>query len=276
MGNQNKRTAITDFTMELNAGYLLDNSSFLDLYYWHYFDISAALKKEIIENLNSLSPARFNAYIKYVKNEIHEVHGYYDPDECIIEEWIEKFDLKEGDFPFYDNKKVTRILSVTKKDYDSESKKTGEDIRLMQLKFHWYAAHLEYLKMKKFIDELLETEVIKQQSEVPGKKKNDYAFKEYIWFKNGLLFAEGKMNKYYNSTKTSFADGYSAPKVAKEIGYENHEKFILATIKNYSKDNSNADKNIYNSKDKMEKVIKHCKDNNFGIDEYFLSKLPIE
>lgn len=276
MDNQNKRTAISDFTEELIAAYHLDNSSFADLYSWHYFDISSALKKEIMDNLNSLSSIRFNAYIKYVKNEIHEVHGYYDPDECIIEEWIVKFDLNEGDFPFYGNKKVTRMLSVTNENYDSESIKTGENIRLMQLKFHWYAGHLEYLKMKRFIDELLEPERIIQQSVVPDGRKNDNAYKNHVWFKVGILFASGKLNKYYNSPKNGFKAGYTSKNVAREIGIDNSDKYILATINNYSSSNPNANKNIYNTKERMEKIIKHCIENDMKIDDFFMSKLPIE
>lgn len=170
MYNQNKKSVLTDFTEELSAAHHLDSSSFADLYYWHYFDKSAALKREIMENLNSLSPARFNAYIKYVNNEIHEVYGYYNPDECIIGKWIEKFDLIEEDFPFDDNEMVKQLLIVNKENYESESEKKEINIRLMQLEFHWYAGHLEYLKMKRFIDELFEPKIIKQQLAVPGEE----------------------------------------------------------------------------------------------------------
>tara|TARA_R110001606_G_scaffold78918_7_gene182319 strand:+ start:1314 stop:2177 length:864 start_codon:yes stop_codon:yes gene_type:complete len=155
---QNKKTPLTDFTEELSAAHHLNNSSFSDLYSWHYFDISEALKKEIIGNLNSLSTDRFNAYIKYVENEIHEVYGYYDPNECIIDKWIQKFGLIEEHFPFYHNDEVQWLLCVNKKNDKSESKKKGINIGLMQLEFHWYAGHLEYLKMKLFIDELLTKE----------------------------------------------------------------------------------------------------------------------
>lgn len=105
---------------------------------------------------------------------------------------------------------------------------------------------------------------------------SDTKYKSTFWFKVGLLFAKGELNKYYNSNKTGFKNRYSAPKVAKEIGLEDAEKNILATINNYPLDNVNADKNIYNSKDKMDKIIKHCNENQITIDDYFLSRLPVE
>ena len=105
---------------------------------------------------------------------------------------------------------------------------------------------------------------------------NNLKYKSQIWFKVGVLFANGEMNKYYNKGRTGFANGYSAPKVAKEFGNTSYNKFILASINNYDSDNQNGDKNIFNSKDKMEKIIAHCKELSMPIDEYFLSRLPIE
>ncbi|MBG7610847.1 hypothetical protein IU405_01125, partial [Polaribacter sp. BAL334] len=195
----NNRTAITDFTEELSAAHHLDNSSFSDLYSWHYFDKSAALKKEIIDNLNSLSPERFDSYIKYVENEIHEVYGYYNPDECIIGKWIEKFDLTEEDFPFYDNEEVQELLGINKKNYKSKSKEKGINIRLMQLEFHWYAGHLEYLKMKLFIDELLpkglDIYTLNKRISDINVSETKKKFKDTTWFKVGLLFAKGEVQQ---------------------------------------------------------------------------------
>jgi hypothetical protein len=108
------------------------------------------------------------------------------------------------------------------------------------------------------------------------KKVRVTKYKSSLWFKVGLLFARGELNKYYNQNKTGFKSGYSAPKVAAELGNDKYDKNILATVNNYPKENSNAVKNIYNSKDKMDKIINHCNDNNTVIDEYFLSRLPLE
>lgn len=101
-------------------------------------------------------------------------------------------------------------------------------------------------------------------------------FTSTIWFKVGLLFAKGELNQYSNSNKSGFKKGYSALKVAKELGNKSYEKYILATINNYPSDNVNGDKNIYNSKDKMDKIIVHCNENQVIVDDYFKSKLPLE
>lgn len=108
-----------------------------------------------------------------------------------------------------------------------------------------------------------------------GIQKEDKYLNE-IWFKIGLLFAKGELDEYYNSNKTGFKDGYSALKVANELKNEKFEKNILATINNYSSNKSSGSKNIYNSQDKMNKIIKYCNENQISIDDYFLSRLPIE
>jgi hypothetical protein len=108
------------------------------------------------------------------------------------------------------------------------------------------------------------------------KNVGDTKYKLSTWFKVGLLFAKGELNEYYNHNKTGFKSGYSALKVATELGDEGYNKFILSTINNYPLNNTNADKNIYNWKNKMDKIIKHCNDYNIVIDEYFLTRLPQE
>lgn len=143
--------------------------------------------------------------------------------------------------------------------------------------------NINHIKLQNYINSskrILEfiTDKIKTNSPntVEKKKATVKNHKSEIWFQVGLLFAKGDMNKYYNPKKSGFKDGYSAPKVAREIGHENYDKFILATINNYHPDNTNANKNIYNFKDKMDKIIKHCNEHLITIDTYFLSRLPIE
>jgi hypothetical protein len=97
-----------------------------------------------------------------------------------------------------------------------------------------------------------------------------------IWFKVGLLFAKGELNEYYNSNRKGFKEGYSAPIVAKELECLKFEKNILATINNYSSNKSSGSKNIFNSQDKMNKIIKYCNENQITIDDYFLSRLHKE
>ncbi|WP_242120686.1 hypothetical protein [Aestuariivivens sediminicola] len=264
MINENKNTVIEEFVHEMSAAYHLDNSSFSDLYSWHYFDKTSALKKEIIDNLNSLSPDRFNAYIKYVKDEIHEVYGYYDPDECKIGKWIEKFNLIEKDFPFYSNEEVTRLLGIREKDYPSELEKR-RNIRLMQLEFHWYAGHLEYLKMKRFIDELLPEE--KDSSTISGTNisKSIVKLQSMTWFKVGLFFAKGEVQKLYDEYKSD--KGYFK-KITLELGFKETDRpYFSETINN----STNHPKNIYRNFDKMKKIHDHCVNNRILMCEDFIN-----
>lgn len=118
-----------------------------------------------------------------------------------------------------------------------------------------------------------------KQPQQKETKKPDERYKDELLFKVGLLFASGKMEKYYsinNKNKTIFKDKYTAPKIANEIGFSNYNKYILATINNYSKEKSNGNKNIFNSLDKMTKIIEHCKENDIEVTPYFLERLTTE
>jgi phenylalanyl-tRNA synthetase alpha subunit len=95
-----------------------------------------------------------------------------------------------------------------------------------------------------------------------------------IWFKVGLLFAKGEMEQFYSIKKDNmllFKDNYSAPKVGNEINQPTFVKYILGTINNYK-----TDKNIFNNKSKMEKIINFCKKNDIEVTPYFLSRFPTE
>lgn len=113
----------------------------------------------------------------------------------------------------------------------------------------------------------------------PQQNKPDEVYKTQNLFKVGLLFAMGKMNKYFTVTsqdKTIMKAGYSAPSIAIELKNNAYNKWILATINNYTNDNANGNKNIFNSRDMMTKIIDHCKAKKINVDPYFKSRLPAE
>lgn len=88
---------------------------------------------------------------------------------------------------------------------------------------------------------------------------------ECIWFKVGLLFAEGKIQKIKkDNPKISFK------KIAQKFNNESYEAYIKATLNEYTK--SNTDKNIYSHIDKLENIFSHCEKNNITICEEFKSK----
>lgn len=110
-------------------------------------------------------------------------------------------------------------------------------------------------------------------------KNTEKDYKDEIWFKFGLLFAKGEMNKYFTinkDNKTVMNNEFTAPKIAKELKRSNYNKYILATINDYSKDKENGNKNIFNSREKMIKIISYCENENISVDPYFKSRLPID
>lgn len=135
---------------------------------------------------------------------------------------------------------------------------------------------------RKSIKEQLKIEKLKKERNTPQQPetdKPDEVYKTQLLFKVGLLFAKGEMNKYFtvnSKGKTVMNNGFTAPKIAKELGNESYNKYILATINNYTPDKENGSKNIFNSFDMMSKIITHCEAENITVDTYFRSRLPIE
>lgn len=148
-----KKTALDLFLHKLCDVSVLSKYSFYDLYPWRFVDLTDALKREIIQNLNTLNENQFELYIKYVKDEIENTYTY-NPEVCIIQKWLDKFGLEVKDFPFFFNEEVIQLLSRSEDDYSLDLVE-GHSIRIMQLEFHWNAANLEAQKMLSFIDGFL-------------------------------------------------------------------------------------------------------------------------
>ena len=107
----------------------------------------------------------------------------------------------------------------------------------------------------------------------------DEKYKTQNLFNVGLLFATGKMNKYFtinNLNEIVLNIGLSPLKIATELGNLSFDKYILASKNNYPTDNTNGNKNIFNNLAMMKNIIDHCKAKQIEIDPYFMSRLPIE
>lgn len=118
------------------------------------------------------------------------------------------------------------------------------------------------------IDELKNLEITSNKN-----PKNHYT--ENLWFKVGLLFAENKLEEYIeikSNGELKLKDGFTVPKIAEKLGDKRFQKYILGSISNYSIDNKNADKNIFNDLVKMEKIIKYCNDYKIEICDFFMYK----
>jgi len=111
----------------------------------------------------------------------------------------------------------------------------------------------------------LDEKDLKNEPQPKTEKKNT------LWFKTGLLFAKGIMEKYYSDNGRTKSDKYRAREIADEVNLPKGEKYILATLQGYK-----SDKDIYHNRDKMLFIIEYC--NNKGIEPHqsFLDKLPTE
>lgn len=126
----------------------------------------------------------------------------------------------------------------------------------------------------------INSKIVDREGLKTDTKNQDEKYKNEIVYKVGLLFASGGMEKYYEIKKgeTIFKSGYSAPKVAKEVGHVDYEKCILATVNDYKKEmtGGNGNKNIFNSRFKMLEIIKDIEASGKEVIPYFIERLPIE
>lgn len=126
--------------------------------------------------------------------------------------------------------------------------------------------------------DFIDLSAIISTNEKTESNKSNEKYKTQNLFKVGLLFATGEMNKYFtitNKNETVIKEGYSAPKIAKDLNNIVHHKYISASINNY-REGENKGKNIFNSNEMMTKIISHCEAENIDINPYFKSRLHIE
>ena len=125
---------------------------------------------------------------------------------------------------------------------------------------------IEYIeKVLKLAEKILNEPDEEPQPKSEKQKENT------LWFKTGLLFAKGEMEKYYSANGKAMRSDYTAGKIADEVGFPKGEKYILGTLQGYK-----SDKDIYNSRDKMLFILEHCKNEGIEPHQSFLEKLPPE
>ncbi len=190
--------------------------------------------------------------------------------------------FKEGDFKFVNNSisnkdienkicleyNIKIIYQITESNFFESGFNGGK----------FYKAWELILNNPIVFEPLFKTDEVKnnQTKQIEIDKEN---YKNKILFKIGLLFATGEMDKYFTvnaKNETLINKEYSAPKIAKELKNDSYNKYILATINNYTKDNPNGNKNIFNSIEMMTNIIDHCNKENLNVTPYFKSRLPIE
>lgn len=121
--------------------------------------------------------------------------------------------------------------------------------------------------MELFMDREISNRIKEIELITPQQNEQKKDIKDNKWFIVGLLFATGKLEKYYLENKNGMKPEYSAPSIAKELGDPNYHKYILATMNNY-----NTDKNIYCKNTKIKQIFKHCTDNKIEMVQFFIDK----
>lgn len=240
-------------------------------------------------NLNFLI-SLFNDFSDYYYTKHLKYFTYLSKDEVVKtlnkENEANVIDLSRASIYFYElNKDILNkrhhTYFIDSKDFDQNSKVILNGYEFIVLMNNLIIQSCTHAKIELRDEESNEC----FYSNYPNIEKNNETdshqekYKTQILFNVGLLFASGKMEKFYdvnNLKQTVFKSGYSAPKVARELKNKNYEKFILASISNYTKENSNGNKNIFNSYNMMQKVIAHCDAENILVIDYFKERLPIE
>jgi hypothetical protein len=98
------------------------------------------------------------------------------------------------------------------------------------------------------------------------KNNRDILDKNTLWFKVGLLLAEGKIQELKKEQpKISF------DKMASYLGDNKYSVYIKATLNYYTK--TNVDKNIYLSFKKMKSINDYCQSNDIIVCEDFSNRL---
>jgi len=269
-----KKDFLIAFIERLNSYQIIRTQSFLTIYDDWFIEVTKDLENEIYEN-TLLPSTDKTAYLEYIKKQVLDEVAYHG-DTQFLNTWIEKHELDGLNFPFIENEEVQQLLAthVNHPGLNYTKKKLCTN---MQMDFYCHAAMIEKYKMIAFIDKLLSQK--NENNKVPDDEKKDKEYKNTIWFKVGELFASGEMEKYYSinhNNETIIKGEYNALKIAKELGNESFNKYILAIINNYGVEKSNGNKNIFNSRDKMLKIISHCKEKSFDVIPYFTERLPSE
>lgn len=117
--------------------------------------------------------------------------------------------------------------------------------------------HLKFLKEKRTKLEPLRS----------SGKSDSKDYKDEIWFQVGLFFATGVLDELKIQNK-------SGSQIARDLGNQNYDKYILATMNNYKK--TNTDKNLLLHPDKLQKIYDHCIANNIDMTSSFKALIQPE
>lgn len=155
-------------------------------------------------------------------------------------------------------------ISNTQKEIDN-LKLSSFGIPLFTITDGKFRGHLYYSDIE-FIERKIKIVLDGNQKSLDSTntQKEIKVYKKTIWFKIGVMFANGEMDKLLQEF-----DG-NGTQVAKNLGNKNYRPFITESIGVKKK---TSDKSIFADESKMKKIISHCEKNNIPIVQSFLDNI---
>lgn len=148
-----RKTNLVAFIEGLNTYQLIYTFPFLELFDGWFSEKTDNLIEEVIEELLLFQKEQQTDYLKMVKYKLARHNIFNNDPSPFLQNWIEEYGLEGLDFPFTENTKILKMLSLNvgqETDY-----KLNKDIANIQIDFFCYSASLEYQKAVDFIDRLL-------------------------------------------------------------------------------------------------------------------------
>ena len=248
---------------------LVSNYNALDIPFKNYSETIIGrhdyLKMEISENLLTLKGTDKLLYLNFVSEKLKfETFGYNEKN---LIDLLKEYDVNGKNLDFNKNKEIKELLHTSFKLISGNEKLAK--LKNLNNEYCHYLLNIERTKIINHINNLIEG--LDHKQDPAAKEDKD---KDKVWFPVGILFASGKMAKYYKireNGKLYFNPDYSSPKVAEELGKSEYDKHILAIIQDYK-----GNKNIFNYRSRMLKIISHCNEHDIPVIPYFLERLPPE
>lgn len=217
------------------------------------------------DHINSLTVVNDN--VEEISKLYKKHHEDHDEDEFHIYFW----DIMAEHRPIDDN-----IMFVIGKEQDlvdqleSDIESLQED-ELFDINFDNYKKYIEYVKyiqiLFQYCDLLLSLHRYEMFKSFLPQKANEIQsndFENRIWFKVGLLWANGQMTNLLSKHRSN------CTKIAKELGNSSYRPYISESLSN----TNDTDKNIFKSPDKIQVIRKYCTENKIEMSEEFTRRIP--
>lgn len=244
-----------------NEDALVNNFNALDTPFKEYSNSiiygSAHLKIEITENLLIAVNDDKLVYLKHLIDKI-KLESFEFNNKSLFD-LLKYYLIDTNILDFNKNKPLKELLN--KKFKSVSGFENLNKLKDLHREYYKYLLNFERDKIFKHINELIE----------PLKSENEYSDEKYKsenWFKIGLLFANGEMSSLLKKYKSN------CTQIAKHLGNEKGLRpYITESIGTNLK---NSNKSIFSNRDKMKKIISHCKENKIPVIQSFIDRLPTE